>query len=99
MKIINQLYETLIRITNNLSLISQKLIKLRVIKDCFDEKYLQELFKHYRNTLKEKKLKENTIVEVLGCWKNFYGSYIKCKHNNEVYNINPKNLFYDKNFQ
>jgi len=42
--------------------------------------------------LKEKKLKEGDVVEVLGCWINFYGSYIKCTFNNETFDIKPTNL-------
>ena len=95
---IGYLYETpiAIQIADTLPLLCSKGVKLRVVRDCFDEAYLHELTHYWRDGLKEKRLKENDVVEVLGCWKNFYGSYIKCTFNNETFDINPKNLSYDK---
>lgn len=88
------LYETPteIRTADRLPLLCKKGLKLKVVKDCFDESYLHELTHYWREGLKEKKLKEGDIVEVLGCWMNFYGSYIKCTFNNETFDIKPKNL-------
>ena len=91
---IGYLYEspTEIRIADKLPLLCEKGLKLIVIKDCYDESYLYELTHYWRGGLRELKLKEGDIVEVIGCWKNFYGSYIKCKFNNVIYDIKPTNL-------
>ena len=91
---IGYLYETptKIQIADKLPLLCEKGLKLKVIKDCYDESYLHESLQCWRDGLKELKLKEGDIVEVIGCWKNFYGSYIKCIFNNEIYDIKPTNL-------
>ena len=91
---IGYLYETptSIQTADKLPLICKKGSRLKIVKDCFDEHYLHELTNHWREGLIEKKLKVGDVVDVLGCWKNFYGSYIKCVLNNETYDVNPKNL-------
>jgi hypothetical protein len=71
----------------NMSLMVKKGIKLLVVSDCFDECNL-----HEGST--EKPLKRGDIVEVLGCWFNFYGSYVKCTINNETYDVKPSKLAY-----
>lgn len=88
------LYETPtpIQTSDDLTLLCRKGLKLKVVENCFDESYLHELTHYWREGLKEKKLKEGDVVEVLGCWMNFYGSYIKCTFNNETFDINPKYL-------
>lgn len=88
------LYETQIGVetADKLPLLCKKGLKLKVVKDCFDESYLHELTHYWREGLKEKKLKEGSIVEVLGYWSNCYGSYIKCTFNNETFDINPRFL-------
>lgn len=93
----SHIYEvpTLIQIADNMSLICEKGIKLIVVNACFDEHYMYELTHHWREGLKEKKLKEGDIVEVIGVWHNFYGSYIRCTMNDEVYDVKPKNLSYN----
>lgn len=69
-------------------------MKKKLLKSCYcyDEYYLHESSQYCREGLQDLKLKEGDIVEVIGCWKNFYGSYIKCKFNNEIYDIKPTNL-------
>jgi len=66
--------------------------KAKVVNDCSDERDKHELFYHNRPGLKVKKLKVNDIVEILGCYQNMYGIYIKCLFNNETYDINPINV-------
>lgn len=97
MKKFGHLYETPIVIStaDKLPLLCKKGLKLKVVRDCFDESYLHELFHYWRNNLEQRKLKEGDIVEVLGCWMNFYGSYIKCSFNGETFDINPKNLSFN----
>lgn len=98
---IGYLYETPteIRLSDSLPLLCEKGIKLVVIRDCFDESYLHELTYYWRNGLIEKKLNDGDIVEVLGCWRNFYGCYIKCTFNNKIFDINPLNLSFRWNIQ
>ena len=83
---------TLIKIGDKKMLMCRKGMKLKIIKDCFDEHYLHELTNHYREGLEEKSLNTGDVVEVIGCWKNLYGSYINCTFNNEKFDISPKNL-------
>lgn len=95
------LYETPIDVFTNDTkrLLCYKGIYLEVVRDCFDEEYLHEVINYNRPGLKEKSLKKGSIVEVLGYWSNFYGSYIKCNFNNESYDINPKNLSFRYDIQ
>lgn len=94
MQLLGHLYEnpTKIYISDKLPLLCEKGLKLTVVNDCFDESYLHEKLYHSRTGLVEKKLIKGSVVEVLGCWANFYGQYIKCSFNNETFDINPKNL-------
>ena len=91
---IGYLYETPTEIitADRLPLLCKKGMKLTVVEDCFDERYLHERSRYYRDGLKEKKLTKGNVIEVLGCWMNFYGCYIKCTSNNETYDVDPKNL-------
>lgn len=97
MEKLGHLYETPtpIRISNGDNILCVKGLKLKVVRDCFDESYLYELTNYWREGLKEKKLKEGDVVDVLGCWMNFSGSYIKCTFNNETFDIKPRNLSFN----
>lgn len=73
-------------------IICEKGLKLRVVDDCFDESYLHEITYYWRPGLKEKTLKKGDIVEVVECWSNFHGTYIRCTFNNKFFDIKPYNL-------
>lgn len=77
MKELGVLYQTptIIPISHNYQLVCEEGMKMKVIIDCYDESYLHELFYHYREGLIEKKLTIGDEVEVIGCWKNLFGSY------------------------
>ena len=61
---------------------------LRILKSCHCQSDL-----HYISSERSPKhLFEGQKVKVLGFWINFYGSYIKCEHDGEKYDIEPQNL-------
>jgi len=81
-----------IYIGNGVRIICTKGLHLKVLNDCFDEGYLHEVTRHYRSGLKEKTLKAGDIVKVEEHWSNFYGSYIRCLFNGEIFDVDPHNL-------
>lgn len=72
--------------------------ELTVAKDCFCEHYIHEITNYPREGLKEKKLLVDEKVVFINHWKNFYGSYIRCKYkdtsDSEYFDISPENLKY-----
>lgn len=68
------------------------MIHYKVKHDCFCEGYLHEMLRYYREGLKEKKLIAGDIVEHIEDWSNMYGSYIRVKKDDVIYDMLNKNL-------
>ena len=66
--------------------------QLTVTEDCYCEHDLYEITKYYRKGLELKTLKEGDKVEVIKEWSNLYDNYVRCKFEDKIYDINPKNL-------
>ena len=78
------------RLVNNLPVLVSEKMKLKVNEDAFDQSDI-----HYLES-NPKMIKKGEIVEVIGCWMNFNGSYIRCKYKDQEYDIKPKSLVYEK---
>ena len=66
--------------------------KMRVVKDCFCERYLHEARNYPRPWLEELKLTKGDIVDFVEDWTNLYGSYSRVSFNGTFYDILPENL-------
>ena len=58
----------------------QNSIKLRTLKEIYDEDFMTQA------TLKYPNIPKGEIVEYLGEFRNFYGDYVKVLWNNQRYN-------------
>lgn len=86
MELIGHVYETpeLIRLSSGSAVIYKGIIlETNELAYCETDLY-------YNRPLKSIPMYEK--VEVIGTWCNLYGKYVKCKYNNEVYDINPDYL-------
>lgn len=67
-------------------------MKYIVLKDCFCERYLNEILNYSGKGHLVKKLLKGDIVEFLYEYSNFYGTFSKVLKNEEIYFILPKYL-------
>lgn len=66
--------------------------KYKVKVDCFCEGYLNEITRHWREGIKERKLFKDDIVEFVREWKNLFGMYFTVRKDGVEYDIPPSKL-------
>ncbi len=81
--------ETIINLGNGRFVLKKGMI-LKTNKEVFDQSDIH----YFKNN--PKKIDKDEEVEIIGCWMNFYGSYISCKYNNKKFDIKPEDLNYIK---
>jgi hypothetical protein len=88
MELIGHLYEkpTLMFLKNNMKTAVVKGMKLYTTEKVYDEADLH----YFRDN--PKSIPENQQVTVIGCWMNFYGSWITCLYDGKNYDVKPSAL-------
>jgi hypothetical protein len=84
---IGKIYKTAhIRVNNNKVITVASGYKLKTIKTTPNMKDI-----HYFN-FPPRYIPNDEVVEVVGYWFNYYGRYIRCKYNNDIFDVNPSDL-------
>lgn len=65
---------------------------MKILKDCYCERSLNEISKHYRSGTKIKKLQSGDDVEFVKEFSNCYGNFITVIRDGIEYDIKPENI-------